>query len=150
MATIVHLGQYTNLTWCWVSFTHSWNKDIIATASKKIPVKWGEALLSIGAHTHTHIQETSITAHIKADRLCMILSKLSSNQLLLILSICSYLQQFPTTAQHLTYHLPAVQRLHHSHLFRHVLRQNRRAPMQQSMQDFLSTLLSQCGNVGSL
>lgn len=114
MATTVHLEQYTNLTWCWVSFTHSWNKDIIATASKKIPVKWGEALLSIGAHTHTHVQEISITAQIKADRLCMILSKLSSNQLLLILSICSYLQQFPTTAQHLTYPLPAVQRLHHS------------------------------------
>lgn len=98
-------------------------------ASEKIPVKWGEVLLSIGAHTHTHVQETSITAYIKADRLCMILSKLSSNQFLLILSICSYLQQFPTTAQHLTYPLPAVHKLHHSHLFRHVLRQNRRAPM---------------------
>ena len=148
MATTVHLGQYTNLVLN--EFYTFLKQKHYCHSFKENSCEMRKSITSIGAHTHTHVQGTSTTAHIKADRLCTILWKLSSNQFLLILSVCSYLQQLPMTAQHLTYPLLAVQRLHHSPLFRHVLRQDRRAPTQQSMQDFLSTLPSQRGNVGSL
>lgn len=105
-----------------------------------------KSIKSIGGHVHTFVEGTFTIAHTKADRLFRILP----NQFLLILSVCSYLQRFPTIAQHLTYPLPQYKAPPLSFFQTCPRKQDRRAPMQQSMQDFLSTLPSQRGNVCSL
>lgn len=102
-------------------------KETFCEMRKSIP--------SICAHSHTHVQGTFI--HTKADRLCTIPPKWNPNRFLLILP-AKVPHDCPT---------PALQRLHNSHLFRHVLRQDRRTPMQSACKIFLahSQPTWQCG-----
>lgn len=89
------------------------------------------------AYTHTR---NTHTAHTKADRLCIILSKLNPNQFLLILSLF-----LPSKVPHNcpTPHIPPSCPTKAPPLSSfQTCPQDRRASMQQSMQDFLSMLLA--------
>lgn len=97
-----------------------------------------KSIISIGAYVHTQHTRNIHTAHTKADRLCIILPKLNPNQFLLILSLF-----IPSKVPHNcpTPHIPPSCPTKAPPLSSfQTCPQDRRASMQQSMQDFLSIL----------
>lgn len=96
-----------------------------------------KSIPSTGAHPYTRVQGSSL--YTKADKLHN--STKVKPKLVLTDSTCKGSPHLPNSCP---------PKLHRSHLCRHVLRQDGRTPMHQSMQDFLSTLPSHLRNAASL